>query len=88
MEDRGYETSSYARVASRTDGEIGTSMLLPSAASRRAVLHGMALLAASQVPSQRAVAFDNRLPPDELELKYKTPRTPGPKPQDLGTRRP
>ena len=33
-----------------------------------------------------AVAFENRLPPDELELKYKQPRTPGPQPTDLGMR--
>ena len=71
----------------RPRSSLACAMLLPSAASRRAVLHGLALLAASQVPaSRRAIAFENRLPPDELELKYKTPRTPGPKPQDLGTR--
>lgn len=29
---------------------------------------------------------ENRLPPDEVELKYKTPRSPGPKPTDLGVR--
>lgn len=58
--------------------------------SRRAALHGvMAPLLLSALPAlQRrpALAFDNRLPPDELELKYKTPRTPGPKPTDIGPR--
>ena len=29
-------------------------------------------------------AFENRLPVDELEAKYKSPRTPGPKPFDIG----
>ena len=33
-----------------------------------------------------AHAFENRLPPDEIELKYKSPRNPGPKPTDLGPR--
>jgi len=33
-----------------------------------------------------AIAFENRLPPDEVELKYKTPRSPGPKPTDIGPR--
>ncbi|KAL1519761.1 hypothetical protein AB1Y20_023269 [Prymnesium parvum] len=54
--------------------------------SRRAALHQALLPAAAcfvacPLPSR---AFDNRLPPDELELKYKTPRTPGPKPTDIG----
>ena len=81
------------------------------AASRRAVL--AAALVLSGPCNRAAVAFENRLPPDELEarapthtslvkmrspltcaltcapgaqLKYKTPRTPGPKPTDLGTK--
>eukprot|EP00967_Tisochrysis_lutea_P006730 scaffold8008_cov34-Tisochrysis_lutea.AAC.6 len=60
---------------------------LPSL-SRRAAAHALApLLVAALAPFQRsALAFDNRLPPDELELKYKSPRTPGPKPTDIGPR--
>lgn len=50
--------------------------------SRRAALQ-LAPLLYFAVPGP-APAFENRLPPDELELKYKTPRTPGPKPTDLG----
>ena len=41
---------------------------------------------AMQLLTLPAIAFDNRLPPDELELKYKSPRSPGPKPTDLGPR--
>jgi len=45
------------------------------------------LPAALVVPNRHpASAFENRLPPDEIELKYKTPRSPGPKPVDLGPR--
>uniref|UniRef100_A0A7S0NUA3 Uncharacterized protein n=1 Tax=Calcidiscus leptoporus TaxID=127549 RepID=A0A7S0NUA3_9EUKA len=51
---------------------------------RRAVLQRtLPLLVAA--PAQ-ALAFENRLPPDEIELKYKAPRTAGPKPTDLGPR--
>ena len=41
----------------------------------------MQLLHLSSLP---AIAFENRLPVDELEAKYKSPRTPGPKPTDMG----
>ena len=60
----------------------------PSAFSRRAALHALAPLLLAAVPAlqQPALAFDNRLPPDALELKYKSPRTAGPKPQDIGPR--
>ena len=64
-------------------------MRLPTAttaASRRAVVQTLALLASTKIPARKALAFDNRLPPDELELKYKTPRTAGPKPTDIGVR--
>jgi len=54
------------------------------AASRRAIL--LAPLALAALPAQRAAAFENRLPPDELELKYRSPRTAGPMPIDLGPR--
>lgn len=37
-------------------------------------------------PGQRASAFDNALPKTEEMLKYKVPKTPGPKPLDLGPR--
>lgn len=63
-------------------------MKVPSV-SRRAALHAVAPLLLSALPAlqQRpAEAFENRLPPDELELKYKSPRTPGPKPMDIGPR--
>ena len=43
--------------------------------SRRGAVVG-ALLAATSPIILPAAAFDNRLPPDELELKYKSPRTP------------
>ena len=36
--------------------------------------------------SQPASAFANSLPPDELMLKYPSPKTPGPKPGDIGPR--
>merc|ERR1719247_3084873 len=61
----------------------------PAAAevSRRAALHVLApLLFAAAPPPRSALAFENRLPPDEVELKYKSPRTTGPKPTDLGPR--
>ena len=58
-------------------------------ASRRAALqHALPLLLAAtpaMIP-RSAIGFDNRLPPDEIELNYKTPRTPGPKPADIGPR--
>ena len=57
-----------------------------SAVSRRAALGRLFLVAPAVLYGQSAAAFDNRLPPDELELKYKTPRTPGPKPTDIGPR--
>jgi len=44
------------------------------------------LLAAAVTPSHPACAFENRLPQDELELKYKSPRTAGPKPTAIGIR--
>lgn len=53
---------------------------------RTAVAHAFAALALSLAPAQQAIAFGNRLPPDEAELKYKSPRTPGPKPTDIGPR--
>ena len=58
-----------------------------SGGSRRALLQNLvpALgLVGLCVPP--ASAFENRLPVDEMELKYKTPRTKGPKPTDLGPR--
>ena len=57
-------------------GRVATS------SSRRAVLGGLAPLALALPAS----AFENRLPPDEFELKYKPPRTPGPKPTAIGPR--
>ncbi|KAL3892521.1 MAG: hypothetical protein SGPRY_015053, partial [Prymnesium sp.] len=56
----------------------------PPRHGRRVALERI-LLPAALAPLP-ASAFDNRLPKDELELKYKTPRTPGPKPTDLGPR--
>jgi uncharacterized protein (DUF1499 family) len=55
-------------------------------ASRRALLNAVAplLLAAGPLALRPADAFDNRLPPDDLELKYKSPRQPGPKPATIG----
>jgi len=53
---------------------------------RVAVQFALLTVSAALVP-KRAGAFENRLPPDELELKYKSPRTPGPKPTDLGPRK-
>lgn len=61
-------------------------MRLPASAevvSRRAALSLAPLLLAA-APSWPVSAFENRLPPDELELKYKTPRTAGPQPLDIG----
>ena len=61
--------------------------LPPPTATRRRLLHSVALLCASMQGPQHwrsVAAFENRLPPDELELKYKSPRTPGPKPTNLG----
>ena len=53
---------------------------------RGALVQALApLLLTTAIPPD-ALAFDNRLPPNELELKYKQPRTPGPKPTDLGPR--
>lgn len=58
---------------------------LDSAANRRAVLQRFMLpLTVLAARPRSSWAFENRLPPDEVELKYKTPRTPGPKPTDLG----
>eukprot|EP00966_Prymnesium_polylepis_P306639 7085868-Prymnesium_polylepis.2 len=54
----------------------------PAVRARRAVLEGAALA----FVAAPALAFENRLPPDEVELKYKSPRSPGPKPTDLGPR--
>ena len=51
--------------------------------ARRAVLAAVAPLLLTPLSSS---AFENRLPLTEAELKYKTPRTPGPKPSDLGMR--
>jgi uncharacterized protein (DUF1499 family) len=59
-------------------------MRLDSLPSRRAAVSA-ALLASCASPPP-AFAFENRLPPDELELKYKQPRSPGPQPTDLGPR--
>ena len=53
---------------------------------RTALCRAAAALTTVGLTTRRAAAFDNRLPKDELELKYKTPRTPGPKPTDLGPR--
>ena len=53
--------------------------------SRRATLHtALALPLATVTTLRPAESFENRLPPDEMELKYKSPRTPGPKPTDIG----
>ena len=56
--------------------------------SRRALLQNLvpAFGLVSLAGVWPASAFENRLPVDEMELKYKTPRTPGPKPTDLGPR--
>lgn len=62
-----------------------TPASVSTAATRRAVLRTAAALPAFWLPAS-SPAFDNRLPPDEMELKYKTPRTPGPKPTDIGPR--
>ena len=56
---------------------------------RRALLRSAAALAPLLLSTllplpPPAWAFENRLPPDEVELKYKSPRTAGPKPTDLG----
>lgn len=56
--------------------------LVPRRAALRAIV--APLLVGMMSPAQPSVAFDNRLPPDELEIKYKTPRTPGPVPADIG----
>merc|ERR1712217_550758 len=46
---------------------------------------GLALPIATSL--QKAEAFDNRLPPDEFMKKYKVPKSPGPKPDDIGLQR-
>lgn len=68
-----------------TDLPGSTMRLATTDLSRRALAQATVsfLLASVRLPCG---AFENRLPPDELELKYKTPRTPGPKPTDLGVR--
>ena len=53
--------------------------------TRRAALQRLVPLATA-LPALPALAFENRLPPDEVELKYKSPRSPGPKPTDIGAR--
>ena len=60
----------------------GAAMVRPT---RRAVLQRIVpgVLAAAS-PAWPVLAFENRLPPDDVELKYKSPRSPGPKPTDLG----
>ena len=65
-----------------------TRLLPPrhSSASRRALLQNLAPALAGLAGVLPASAFENRLPVDEVELKYKTPRTKGPKPTDLGPR--
>ena len=53
--------------------------------SRRAAIHALGpLLLSPLLKPLSAVAFENRLPPDEVELKYKTPRTAGPAPTGIG----
>lgn len=54
--------------------------------SRRTTLQVLVPLFLSCTPMHPAAGFENRLPPDALELKYKVPRTPGPQPADLGPR--
>lgn len=51
--------------------------------SRRVALASVALLV-NHKQAAPALAFDNRLPPDEIMLKYPTPKTPGPAPRNLG----
>ena len=68
-----------------------TRPLLPScgnSGSRRALLQNLvpALGLVGLAGVRPASAFENRLPVDEMESKYKTPRTKGPKPTDLGPR--
>ena len=65
-----------------------TRLLPPrhSSGSRRALLQNLAPALAGLAGVLPASAFENRLPVDEVELKYKTPRTKGPKPTDLGPR--
>jgi len=52
--------------------------------SRRVALNTALALPLPAFLPRPAGAFDNRLPPDELQLKYKVPRTAGPKPTDIG----
>ncbi|EOD22106.1 hypothetical protein EMIHUDRAFT_240534 [Emiliania huxleyi CCMP1516] len=63
-------------------------MRLDSLPSRRAAVSAALLASCASLPRSPppAFAFENRLPPDELELKYKQPRTAGPQPTDLGVR--
>ena len=65
-----------------------TRSLPPRHSSRRALLQNLApaLGLVGLAGVRPASAFENRLPVDEMELKYKTPRTKGPKPTDLGPR--
>jgi len=65
-----------------------TRSLPPRHSSRRALLQNLApaLSLVGLAGVRPASAFENRLPVDEMELKYKTPRTKGPKPTDLGPR--
>lgn len=60
----------------------------PAAGSRRTALRRAVLaplLIAAVLPAALpAAAFENRLPPDQMELKFKTPRTAGPKPIGIG----
>ena len=56
---------------------------------RRAALRALLAVAPATLltqQSQPASAFANSLPPDELMLKYPSPKTPGPKPGDIGPR--
>jgi hypothetical protein len=69
----------------------GVTRLLPpkhsgSGGSRRALLQNLGPALVGLAGVRPASAFENRLPVDEMELKYKTPRTKGPKPTDLGPR--
>ena len=56
---------------------------------RRAALRALLAVAPATLLTQQtqpASAFANSLPPDELMLKYPSPKTPGPKPGDIGPR--
>jgi len=84
----GVRAGSHSAVWMRQTDDIRddfqSDYLLDGGTSTRRVLLRTALALPLAASLQPAEAFENRLPPDEFMLKYKTPQQPGPMPTDIG----